>query len=105
MKSYLPIIASLFLVSAPFIPPVTATATEIIAQNIAPHIKNNIAREITVKITSAIANLVGCVNGVQRTEIRKDTAAIAHKFKLVDNALCGSLLLRLTHPTLLCLTT
>jgi tetratricopeptide (TPR) repeat protein len=65
MKSYLPIIASLFLVSAPFIPPVTATETEIVAQNIAPHIKNNIAREISVKITSAENGGSGVIIGKQ----------------------------------------
>ena len=53
MKSYLPIIASLFLVSTPFIPPAVASETEIIAQKIDPYIKDNIAREITVKISSA----------------------------------------------------
>ncbi|MDJ0589141.1 MAG: serine protease [Pleurocapsa sp. MO_226.B13] len=53
MKSYLPIIASLFLVATPSIPPVIASKPEIVAQNIHPYIKDNIAREITVKITSA----------------------------------------------------
>jgi tetratricopeptide (TPR) repeat protein len=65
MKSYLPIIASLFLASTPFIPPVTATETEIIAQNIDPHIKNNIARQITVKITSAESGGSGVIIGKQ----------------------------------------
>jgi len=53
MKFYLSIIASLFLVSTPLISPVTTTEVNLIAQNINPYIKNNIAREITVKITSA----------------------------------------------------
>ena len=52
MKPYLPIITSLFLVSTPFVPPKVASETEIIAQEINPYIKDNIAREITVKITS-----------------------------------------------------
>ena len=52
MKSCLPIIAFLFLSATPFIPPVVASETEVIAQNIAPYIKDNIAREITVKISS-----------------------------------------------------
>ena len=52
MKFYLPIIASLFLASTPFVPPAVASETRIIAQEINPYIKNNIAREISVKITS-----------------------------------------------------
>ena len=52
MKSYLPIIASLFLASTPFTTPAVAAETKIIAQEISPYIKDNIAREISVKITS-----------------------------------------------------
>jgi tetratricopeptide (TPR) repeat protein/S1-C subfamily serine protease len=65
MKSYLPIIASLFLVSTPLMPVVIASETEIIAQNIDPHIKNNIAREISVKITSAENGGSGVIIGKQ----------------------------------------
>ncbi|MGL5076757.1 MAG: S1 family peptidase, partial [Waterburya sp.] len=65
MKSYLPIIASLFLVSTPCIHPVTASETEIIAQNVDPYIKNNIAREISVKITSAENGGSGVIIGKQ----------------------------------------
>jgi tetratricopeptide (TPR) repeat protein/S1-C subfamily serine protease len=65
MKSYLPIIASLFLVSTPCIHPTIAAETEIIAQNIDPYIKNNIAREISVKITSAENGGSGVIIGNQ----------------------------------------
>ena len=53
MKSYLPIIAALFLVSTPLVLPATASKSEIVATDINPYIKDNIAREISVKITSA----------------------------------------------------
>jgi S1-C subfamily serine protease len=65
MKSYLPIIASLFLVSTPLMPLVIASEIEIIAQNINPYIKNNIAREISVKITSAENGGSGVIIGKQ----------------------------------------
>jgi S1-C subfamily serine protease len=65
MKSYLPIIASLFLVSPPLMPLVIASEIEIIAQNINPYIKNNIAREISVKITSAENGGSGVIIGKQ----------------------------------------
>ncbi|MDJ0589145.1 MAG: serine protease [Pleurocapsa sp. MO_226.B13] len=52
MKSYLPIIASLFLASTPFIPPAVASETQIIAQAMNLYIKDNIAREISVRISS-----------------------------------------------------
>lgn len=53
MKSCISIIASLFLVSTPLISPPVAAETIMIAQEINPYIKDNIAREVTVKITSA----------------------------------------------------
>jgi tetratricopeptide (TPR) repeat protein/S1-C subfamily serine protease len=65
MKSYLPIIVSLFLVSPSWMPLVNASETEIIAQNINPYIKNNIAREISVKITSAENGGSGVIIGKQ----------------------------------------
>ena len=52
MKSCLPIIASLFLASTPFTILTIASENQIISQAINPHIKDNIAREISVKITS-----------------------------------------------------
>ena len=52
MKPYLSLIASLFIVSTPIVLPATASETKIIAQEINPYIKDNIAREITVKISS-----------------------------------------------------
>lgn len=52
MKSYFPIIASLFIAYTPDHIPVIALETEIIAQTINPYIKCNIAREISVKVTS-----------------------------------------------------
>ena len=52
MESFLPIITSLFLASTPFIIPAVTSETQIIAQGINPHIEDNIAREISVKITS-----------------------------------------------------
>ena len=48
----LPIIASLFLATTPFVFPATASETLIVAQAIDPQIKNNVAREISVKINS-----------------------------------------------------
>ena len=53
MKLYLSIITSLLLASTPLASTVVALETQIIAQEIDPFIKNNIAREISVKIDSA----------------------------------------------------
>ena len=52
MKSSLPLIASLFLVSTPLAVPATASETEIVAAEINPYIKDNIARQISVKVDS-----------------------------------------------------
>ena len=52
MKTYLSTIAWLFLFSTPFVLPATVSSPEIIVQEINPHIKDNIARKISVKITS-----------------------------------------------------
>ena len=54
MKSYLFLIPSLFLATNLFIPPVVGSETKIIAQNIDPYvyIKDNIARQIAVQISS-----------------------------------------------------
>jgi tetratricopeptide (TPR) repeat protein len=103
MKSYLPIIASLFLASTPFIPPVSATETEIIAQNINPHIKNNLARQISVKISSAESGGSGVIIGKQNNTylvltnnhvIRNGDSfsiqthdGVTHQAKPVDNAI------------------
>ena len=51
-QSYLPIITALILGSTPFTAPAVRTETTIAAQSINPYIKDNIAREITVKISS-----------------------------------------------------
>jgi tetratricopeptide (TPR) repeat protein/S1-C subfamily serine protease len=78
MKLYLPIITSLFLVSTSCSSLATGSETEntqkttviehnteVIAQNIDPYIKDNIAREITVKITSAENGGSGVIIGQQ----------------------------------------
>ncbi|MDJ0589964.1 MAG: serine protease [Pleurocapsa sp. MO_226.B13] len=53
MKSYLPAIYSLIFVSTLPIPLAIALSTPIVAQAINPYIKDNIAREISVRISSA----------------------------------------------------
>jgi tetratricopeptide (TPR) repeat protein/S1-C subfamily serine protease len=71
MKLYLPIIASLFLVSTSYSSLATVIKTDntkettVIAQNIDPYIKDNIAREITVKISSDENGGSGVIIGKQ----------------------------------------
>ena len=53
MKFSISILASLLLAATPMTALVVATETKILAQEINPYIKDNIAREITVKISGA----------------------------------------------------
>lgn len=102
MRSYLPIIASLFLVSTP-LNPVVALEKTIVAQDIQPYIKDNIAREITVRINSTDNSGSGVIIAKQDNTyliltnahvLRDDDTftvqthdGIIHQAKLVENGI------------------
>ena len=102
-KSYLPIITALILGSTPFIAPAVRTETTIGAQSINPYIKDNIAREITVKISSEENGGSGVIIAQQDNSyliltnahvLRDDESftvqthdGIAHQAQAVDNSI------------------